>query len=333
MVKRLLSLMVCLVLSVTLCAATTIKGGGTFAGSFLWQEETSVRTYTAEPYLEALFSSSNLKGDVKLSALAATSPSGSTLTGSLDRAFFKFRVPTFADTNLTVTVGKAPVSWGIGAFYRVGDVLFDQPFSNKEIGTDVENTLWVLSLSQPLGGGFTLDGAFVPTEEKGGLLLRKDFRTPVVKEIKSAVAVDRDGKVKASVCADLSLYFDVTLGIESSFTEGNEYRVVANAMRMFTFQGNAGDITGTLYVSGQMDGKANTADLLLAWITELDPRVTLTTAIDASFTDDGDSQYVLAGVDVALADGVDLTTQAYLMRQSTESQLGSVLQTALKLAF
>jgi hypothetical protein len=58
-----------------------------------------------------------------------------------------------------------------------------------------------------------------------------------------------------------------------------------------------------------MDGKANTADLLLAWITELDPRVTLTTAIDASFTDDGDSQYVLAGVDVTLSDGVDLKTQ------------------------
>jgi hypothetical protein len=30
---------------------------------------------------------------------------------------------------------------------------------------------------------------------------------------------------------------------------------------------------------------------------------------------------------------VDLKTQAYVVRQSTESQLGCVLQTALKLAF
>ncbi|MGN0906176.1 MAG: hypothetical protein ACI4NM_03430 [Bullifex sp.] len=190
---------------------------------------------------------------------------------SLERADFRFRIPSFGGRKMTVTAGFSPVSWGIGAFYRTGDVLLPGFTRNEEAGKSDSRNVWLVSATQSFGGGFAADAAItlplpssVTINETGtvmstsqkltfGTTLRKNISSGPVKSIHIYGSVNEDRKGMLAAAIDAYLWADITAGVETCFRSVNDFRATVNMMKMFTPDGETLSLTIGTYLAGEAD--------------------------------------------------------------------------------
>lgn len=138
----------------------------------------------------------------KASTSLPSSTGGKDITSlSLDKAYIKFRFPFVSGKkNATVTVGKAPVSWGKGYYYRTGDVLLENEYDELEKSVDASRSVWLFTLDQNFGSGFAVTlGASIPLEGQKTILamnVRKSISSDFLKGIYLSYAHRFDGVKK-----------------------------------------------------------------------------------------------------------------------------------------
>ncbi|MDY5931715.1 MAG: hypothetical protein SPJ34_06780 [Candidatus Ornithospirochaeta sp.] len=226
--------------------------------------------YSASASPSLSYSSSSLKIDLEGKLEAMRMAGRSILAFSLEKAGMRFRLPSFGGRKMTITIGKEPISWGLGTYYRAGDVLV--PISrNEKAGVSDSRSIWLAEVSQSLPGGFAFDiAASLPlpsdiTVAEGGITaiesgrtaigatVRKTFQDSWLKSLHAFYSYSEENIHKAAIAADLSLYFDITLGAESSFRSKEDARCVINMVRMFSAETETASIPIGLHISGELD--------------------------------------------------------------------------------
>ncbi len=345
MVKRFLVVSVLfLLVAGFLFADFTFKGGAEVGGVYVHLSEYSLLTeknlrgYLASPYIGGVYSASNLRSEFKLSfsyinvknlpkSYNAYIPAPS---WSVDKAFVRFRIPSFNDSKLTFIVGKSPVSWGMGHLYRGGDTLFSNPISNEEAGEETEKNLWILSVSQPIGRT-TVNLSFVPvlesqfTNEKIGAMASRDFDSDYLKEIRASYVYEfeADYRHKASLLLDMNIGFDLNLCLESQFRDKEDLRLVLNAMKTFTIDTESRSISIAIYVSGQGDVYNDTYDLSEVITVDVTDRTSLT-VMNTNNWSSGEYKIgsVMASTSTTLADGVSVNVYGLYYYKGTGAYSG-----------
>lgn len=326
MVKRFVTVvLLCVVVSLCLFAGeTTVKGGSSLAGAMLIRNGNAdpVVSYAFSPYLNVVYTAQgSFRSELKASAdVVNVNDLVRSSSFSLDKAYVRFRIPTFGNLKLTTMAGKAPVSWGIGQLYRGGDILFEKPLSNSEAGVDVENTIWVLSLSQSLGNGLSVELAFVPAvedipNERFGVLVRKSLSSAVsdyIKETRAAYVYEpkASDRHRASVLMDANLLVDLNVCVESRFRSAKDIRLVANAMRAFPIDTELSNHTLTAYVSYQGDFYEGSHDLCEYVSFDATERLSIAIVQSNSWKAGSYTFGCTLSSSLAVADGVDASVAA-----------------------
>ena len=239
----------------------------------------SMPLYSAKVSFGLKSSSSSTKGEIEGSYSLMNIDGNNFQILSLDKANIRFRFPTFGGKKATITAGKAPISWGIGYYYRVGDVMLSSAIHNDEAGVADSRNMWLVEISEGFGKGFAAELALslplstgeisllsnsdslnravvlLSDTQKGaiGLTLRKSFDNKYFKGLYTYYSYTEDNVNKASIAADMYLYFDITYGIETSFRDSNDIRGVINLMKMYSLETETGSYSFGLYLSGEMD--------------------------------------------------------------------------------
>lgn len=329
MVKRLaFVVLLCVVVPLFLFAGeTTVKGGSILAGMLSGKSDADpVVSYAFSPYLNVVYTAQgSFRSELKASTnVVNVNDLVRSSSFSLDKAYVRFRIPTFGDLKLTTVAGKAPVSWGIGQLYRGGDILFGKPLSNSEAGVDVENTIWVLSLSQSLGNGLSVDLAFVPAvedipNERFGVLVKKSLSGAVsdyIKEIRTAYVYEpkASDSHRASVLMDANLLVDLNVCVESRFRSAKDIRLVANAMRAFSIDTELSSHALTTYVTYQGDFYEGSHDLCAYVSFDATERLSLAVVQSNSWKNDAYTFGCTLSSSLAVANGVDASVAANILK-------------------
>lgn len=341
MVKRLaFVVLLCVVVPLFLFAGeTTVKGGSILAGMLSGKcDADPVVSYAFSPYLNVVYTAQgSFRSELKASTnVVNVNDLVRSSSFSLDKAYVRFRIPTFGDLKLTTVAGKAPVIWGIGQLYRGGDILFGKPLSNSEAGVDVENTIWVLSLSQSLGNGLSVELAFVPAvedipNERFGVLVKKSFMDGGVlgylKEVRLAYACEpeADESHRASVLMDANLLVDLNVCVESRFRSAKDIRLVANAMRAFSIDTELSSHTLTTYVTYQGDFYEGSHDLCAYVSFDATERLSLAVVQSNSWKNDAYTFGCTLSSSLAVANGVDASVAANVSKAHRSNPSFSVV--------
>ncbi len=325
MVKRIAAILTALLLiAIPVYSDFTFKGGAEVGGFYVHLSEEvptigqNVRAYSADPYLHAIYKGSDLRGEVKagFSYLNVVDTPIYVSDFSLDRAFIRFRLPSFNDSKMTIIAGKSPVSWGMGQLYRAGDVMFTSPISNDQAGEEKESCIWIASVSQPVAGFNVNLAASLPienstNEERIGAMVSRSFDNDRLKEVRAAYSYQfgDDDSHLASVLVDMNLYFDVNVAAECRFRDEEDWRFVVNLMRMFDIDTEYRSYSLTVYGSAQFDLHDKEHDISEVVSVDLTDRTTITVMNTNSFEGE-EFEYTRGSVTLStttnLADGVDL---------------------------
>ena len=334
MVRKSLTILIIISLSLSmLSAAVNIKGGADLTGG--WMQQGNRFIYSASPYLAAQYSASSVKAEVRI-AYDINSITGNGVF-SLDRASIRFRFPSFENTKMTVSAGRFPISWGMGSYYRAGDVLFSDPVVNEEIGTMSERSRWAVTISQPLVKGLVLEGAFLPplAENAGGevfgALLRYSFKNDWIKEARASYSYSRgDNRHKAAFLLDASMYFDIIVGVESTFTYADDVRILLDVKKAYSVDTDTGSHQIIAYLSSEADIHAGRYNIMPAVSIGVSDRTTLMFMHTSTVTDWKYSFSVGSSVTVKLLD--ELKAGVYIL-VSGPDELNTTAGVQLKFAF
>lgn len=267
--------------------------------------------YSAAGNVSVNASFSGVKAEAKGSYAFYSMDGSSGSEFSIDKANIRFRIPSFGGKKITITAGKAPISWGLGYYYRVGDVLFDSSMHNKEAGTSDSRNIWLLEASQSLGGGFAGDIAFsIPLESQKariGATLRKSFSNKYFKGIYGYYSYSEGNIHKAALALDMNLYFDITAGVESQFRSEKDARGVINLMHQYSFETEMNTYSLGLYLSSELDFYEDAYNILFALSFAPTSRTTIALSATNEFTSK-DYKGILANLSIEflVLDGVKL---------------------------
>ena len=207
-------------------------------------DDSLCRAKVSLKYLKTL---SSVKGEVKLSGSFVKttdklSPFIKNQSYSLERAYTKFKLSIFEDKKTTFTLGKAPISWGKGYYYRVGDVIVSDSLGTNKIGETFSRDIWLITVDQNFLPLFSVSiGYSLPLENQNrivGLKLSRDFSIDLFKEIYLYYGYDiTQEKHKVSLALDGTLYFDYILGLEFSHSTSNNLLLVLNILKNYGSSG------------------------------------------------------------------------------------------------
>ena len=253
------------------------------------QEDKYIPLYSSEVKTYLKTSSSALKGEVKGAFSFAKMDDQNVVAASLEKANIKFRFPSPFKRKMTVTVGKAPISWGLGSYYRIGDVLLSSLSHNEKAGESDSRNIWMLELSQNFGSGFAADAALsIPLEDQilsGGITLRKTFSSDFMKGIYGFYSYNENNVYTVAAAADVSMYFDVTLGIQSSFRGYDDYRAAVNMMKQYSIDGESSSCSIGLYLSSELDFYKKQYEVMSAFSINPGDRTSVYLAVINRFSD------------------------------------------------
>ncbi len=249
-------------------------------------------------------SSNAVKGEVKASAsyysLSGKAGDAFSLIGadtgnvtslSLDKAWVKLRFPLFSEKRKTTfTFGKAPVSWGKGYYYRCGDVLLENGYSNSEAGESTERNIWAVTADQSFGTGFALSlGYSLPLEGQKNIAavnLRKTIDTGFLKGIYLSYACrfDSEKRNKLSLSLDGTLFFDYVIGGETTFSSSSDFLLVFNAMKQFALDTEAMSHTLALYLGAEYSFEEKRGEGMASLSFDITERLSSSLSALLSFT-------------------------------------------------
>lgn len=253
-------------------------------------DDTILEVYSASVSPYASFSAASLKGEAKGSiAFSKVGDAQPATSFSLDKAYAKFRFPSFGGRKMTVTFGKAPVSWGVGYYYRIGDVLL--PFgATSRCGDGEGRSVWLVEASQGFGSGFSGDvAATIPLEggtKSVGATVRKSFSNPVMKEVLGFYSYSEEAGHRVALALDLSAYFDMTVGIESRI-EGSavSHRFAGNLMKQYSFETEESSVSVGVYLSGEANLQDKAYETMCSVSVSPSDRADLNLSVVNSFVD------------------------------------------------
>ncbi len=236
--------------------AVYLKGKGnlsSYSGLSLPSMDFNDILFNTDVYLTYTASGSTMKGEVKgkasfsslvgkaSDALSSSVSLRDMKSLSLEKAYVKFRFPLFSERRKTTfTVGKAPVSWGKGYYYRVGDALLETEYENEKPGEKTERNIWLLGLEQNFGGGFVITAGYsMPLEKQMSIAavnMRKSVGSEFLKEayISYAYRFDSGKKNRLALYFDGTLFFDYVIGGETTFSCSDDFSLVLNLMKRFS---------------------------------------------------------------------------------------------------
>lgn len=303
MVKKLILTLILISLSLVLFAS----GAELNVSSLLTKVYNSslVSSFTASVTPYYTFSNQQFKGELRGELKLINTRDITTFTLTLKRADIRFRLPSFNNNKMTITVGRSPISWGIGSYYRIGDVLLDDMSKNQTAGVTDDRNIYLISASQSLGGGFNLDvaislplpyevkfdqfGSTIKNTEKLaiGVKLKKSFDFKTIKSIVAFASYNEDKVTSLAAALDVAMYFDVTMGVESKLRSSNDIRAAINITKLYSIEGELSSISLGLYLAGEADFYNKTYEACTALSLTPNERLTLYIALLNKFSNTG----------------------------------------------
>lgn len=322
MVKKLIITIVLFTISCTLFASSGADIN--IAGAFSKTEDfTSVYYANVNPYYT--FSDQALKGEVRGEITYANTEEVNVISLSLKRADFRFRLPSFNGKKMTIVVGRSPISWGLGSYYRVGDVLLDNMSKNQKAGSSDSRNIWLLSASQSLGSGFSIDTAFsLPLPESVtitqfglevdnssklavGAKLKKSFELDTLKSCQLFTSYNEDKVTSFSAAFDIALYFDITTGFETKFRSSKDIRYVVNMIKLYNIESEENSYSLGLYLASELDFYSSLYETCLALSFTPSDRISLYLALTNQFSNSNYNYFTLsASTSILIIDNVKL---------------------------
>ncbi len=284
--------------------------------------DTFLRTDVSLSYTE---SKGDMKGEVKgkVSYSALLGEAADTLSSfssadfrsvmsfSIEKAYMKFRFPLLnSKRKTTVTVGKAPVSWGKGYWYRTGDVLLESEYTNDEAGVSTSRSLWALLLEQGFPAGITMKlGYSIPLERQKSIIalnLSKTLDTSFLKGayLSYAYRCEDENRHRLSLSLDGTLFFDFTAGVETLFRDRDDFSLALNLLRQFPIETETAGHTLGLYLCGRYSFHERSGEAMFTLTYDVTERLTSTLSGVLPFT----SERVLT---LTLSPSVEFTVNDY----------------------
>ena len=172
MVKRITIIALVLLLPTLLFAST--GGQISLLGGFTTANQKSFWNMSVNPYIT--YSENTMKAEIRGDITYTKINHSNVLSLSLKRADFRFRIPGYGGKKMTITAGLSPISWGLGTYYRIGDVLLEDFSQNAQAGVNDSRNIWLFSLSQSLGNDFSFDAAIsLPLSAKVSFIQNSTF--------------------------------------------------------------------------------------------------------------------------------------------------------------
>ena len=321
MVKRITIIALVLLLPTLLFAST--GGQISLLGGFTTANQKSFWNMSVNPYIT--YSENAMKAEIRGDITSTTINDINVLSLSLKRADFRFRLPSFGGKKMTITAGLSPISWGLGTYYRIGDVLLEDFSQNEQAGVNDSRNIWLISISQGLGNDFSFDVAVtLPISAKvniiqnttimeqsqklaTGLKVKKSFKDDTLKSINVYASLNEDKDVRIATALDLSLYFDITTGFETRFRSKSDLLFAINMMKLYSIETELNSYQLGLYLASQADFYNEKYSLCSALTFTPNERISLYLSLTSTFSNSGFEEFLIApSLSFVLTDAIKL---------------------------
>lgn len=321
MVKRITIIALVLLLPTLLFAST--GGQISLLGGFTTANQKSFWNMSVNPYIT--YSENAMKAEIRGDITCTTNSDSTILSLSLKRADFRFRIPGYGGKKMTITAGLSPISWGLGTYYRIGDVLLEDFSQNEQAGVNDSRNIWLISISQGLGNDFSFDVAVtLPISAKvniiqnttimeqsqklaTGLKVKKSFKDDTLKSINLYASLNEDKDVRIATALDLSLYFDITTGFETRFRSKSDLLFAINMMKLYSIETEMNSYQVGLYLASQLDFYKEKYSLCSAITFTPNERLSIYLSLTTTFSNSGfEELLVTPSLSFILTDAVKL---------------------------
>lgn len=339
MVRKLILALILISLSLVLFAS----GAELNVSSLLTKVYNSslVSSFTASVTPYYTFSNQQFKGELRGELNLTNTRDITTFTLTLKRADIRFRLPSFNNKKMTITVGRSPISWGLGSYYRIGDVLLGGMSKNQKAGVTDDRNIYLISASQSLGGGFNMEvalslplpstvtfneyGSKIENSEKLaiGAKLKKSFDSKTIKSFVAFASYNEDKVTSLAAALDVAMYFDVTMGVESKLRSSNDIRAAINMTKLYSIEGELSSVSLGLYLAGDADFYNKQYKSFTALSLAPNERLTLYIALENKFSDKGDVILELSpSLTFNITGNVKLEVSGFYIKNSQANILG-----------
>ena len=339
MVKKLILTLILISLSLVLFASGAELNVSSLLTKVYNSSLASSFTASVTPYYT--FSNQQFKGELRGELNLTNTRDITTFTLTLKRADIHFRLPSFNNKKMTITVGRSPISWGLGSYYRIGDVLLDGMSKNQKAGVTDDRNIYLISASQSLGGGFNMEvalslplpstvtfneyGSKIENSEKLaiGAKLKKSFDSKTIKSFVAFASYNEDKVTSLAAALDVAMYFDVTMGVESKLRSSNDIRAAINITKLYSIEGELSSMSLGLYLAGEADFYNKTYEACTALSLAPNERLTLYIALENKFSDKGDVILELSpSLTFNITGNVKLKVSGFYIKNSQANILG-----------
>lgn len=321
MVKKIFIISLVLLLPTLLFAST--GGQMSLLGGYTTANQKSFWNMSVNPYIT--YSENTMKAEIRGDITYTKINHSNVLSLSLKRADFRFRIPGYGGKKMTITAGLSPISWGLGTYYRIGDVLLEDFSQNAQAGVNDSRNIWLFSLSQSLGNDFSFDAAIsLPLSAKvsfiqnstiiepcqklaTGLKVKKSFKDDTLKSINVYASLNEDKDVRIATALDLSLYFDITTGFETRFRSKSDLLFAINMMKLYSIETELNSYQLGLYLASQADFYNEKYSLCSALTFTPNERISLYLSLTSTFSNSGFEEFLIApSLSFVLTDAIKL---------------------------
>lgn len=321
MVKKVFIISLVLLLPTLLFAST--GGQMSLLGGYTTANQKPFWNMSVNPYIS--YSENAMKAEIRGDITSTTINGINVLSLSLKRADFRFRLPSFGGKKMTITAGLSPISWGLGTYYRIGDVLLEDFSQNEQAGVNDSRNIWLISISQSLGNNFSFDVAVtLPLSAKvyitqnktimeqsqklaTGLKVKKSFKDETLKALNLYASINEDKDVRLATAFDLSLYFDITTGIETRFRSNKDLLFAINMMKLYSIETEMNSYQLGLYLASQLDFYKEKYSLCSAITFTPTERLSIYLSLTTTFSNSGfEELLVTPSLSFILTDAVKL---------------------------
>ncbi len=182
---------------------------------------------------------------------------------SIDKAYFKTRIPFIHDSFMRLSIGKMPISWGYGLIYNSGDILYSGNSQSAPLDSALSDlnkirsfTDWAFHIYLPFSDLIIAEAAFLPQLEQN-FVSENSTRSALRVQIFPYARFLECAEIGSSIQNDntfkkidnLKLYagLDGTLFIDYNLCSSIEFSPSENIPLMFNK--DAWSLSGSLYYS------------------------------------------------------------------------------------
>ncbi len=206
-----------------------------------------------------------VRGRFTLTAALPVTRRGADVRFEIERAFIKARFPFFDERFFNVTIGKTRLTWGDGAFYNAGDIIFGSGASNPDFtdSTIRDENIFLLSALFPLGDLTFLEPIFIPPD----INILFEGGVPTV-NISPAETLAAGLRINADIGEIKTQAGYLYRGIETRDSAGAE-RLALTHQPFVSLQWNLlvdMQLSSTIAIDQTLSGDSLNEDILASWL-------------------------------------------------------------------